>query len=115
MLEALVRHLDADPGFSVVATASDGPQLVAQFERYRPDIVITDYAGPANNNLVGGTDPRVRNVISGNLGNGVHIKDGTSTGNQVLGNFIGTDVAGTAGPGNAQGGVATPSSAAAKR
>jgi hypothetical protein len=43
-------------------------------------------------NLVGGTAAGARNVISGNRGHGVHILHATATGNQVLGNIIGTDV-----------------------
>ena len=43
MLEAMIRHLDAQPDISVVAAASDGPQLVGEFERHRPDVVLTDY------------------------------------------------------------------------
>jgi DNA-binding NarL/FixJ family response regulator len=43
MLEAILRHIAADPDVSVVATASDGPQLVAQYDRHRPDVVLADY------------------------------------------------------------------------
>ncbi|MDQ6651885.1 MAG: hypothetical protein M3Y84_03985, partial [Acidobacteriota bacterium] len=45
-------------------------------------------------NLIGGTAGGARNVISGNSGNGVTIFGSASTGNQVQGNFIGTDAAG---------------------
>jgi titin len=45
--------------------------------------------------VIGGTSPAARNVISGNAGNSVGI-DGPSTGNLVEGNYIGTDVTGTA-------------------
>lgn len=48
-------------------------------------------------NIVGGTAPGERNVISGNALSGVEISHDTLTaGNQVLGNFIGTSVDGTA-------------------
>jgi titin len=64
--------------------------------------------GP-DNNLVGGTQAEARNVISGNGGNGVTLFDnsstGTITGNEILGNFIGTDKDGTADLGNAFDGV----------
>ena len=46
-----------------------------------------------SNNTVGGTTAGARNIISGNGGIGVYI-DGN--GNQVLGNYIGTNAAGTA-------------------
>ena len=43
----------------------------------------------SNNNLIGGVLPADRNVISGNDYNGIMILGGT--GNQIQGNFIGTD------------------------
>ena len=45
---------------------------------------------------IGGLTPATRNLISGNLGSGVVIQDSTSSGNVVVGNYIGTDVTGTA-------------------
>ena len=59
-------------------------------------------ANIATNNLIGGAG--ARNIISGNAGDGVVITV-ASTGNQVLGNFIGTDVTGTAALGNSGHGV----------
>ncbi len=47
-------------------------------------------------NTVGGTTPQARNLISGNLGSGVTVQGAASSGNVVLGNFIGTNAAGTA-------------------
>jgi len=47
----------------------------------------------SSNNVIGGTTAATRNVISGNLGNGVDI---TGNGNIIQGNFIGTNAAGTA-------------------
>jgi titin len=51
------------------------------------------------NNLIGGTAPSERNVISANAG-GIQISSPGSTGNQVVGNFIGTNASGTAALGN---------------
>jgi len=48
----------------------------------------------ASGNVIGGTTPAARNVISGNNGSGVFMAGG-GTGNLVQGNFIGTDVTGT--------------------
>jgi titin len=48
----------------------------------------------ASGNTVGGTAPGARNIISGNLQNGVLLDAGTD-GNVVQGNFLGTDITGT--------------------
>ncbi len=53
-------------------------------------------------NLVGGTTVQARNVISGNMANGVRIQAGSVL---VQGNYIGTDVTGTAALGNQASGV----------
>jgi len=58
----------------------------------------------ARSNTIGGTNPRARNVISGNIASGVGIADAAAD-NVVLGNFIGTDVSGTAALGNGAQGV----------
>jgi parallel beta-helix repeat protein len=50
----------------------------------------------ASHNLVGGSTPGERNVISGNGTDGVQIEWGGTTSNTVSGNYIGTDVNGTA-------------------
>jgi uncharacterized repeat protein (TIGR01451 family) len=52
-------------------------------------------AGGASNNTIGGTAPTARNLISGNGSTGVMISGATTTGNVVLGNYIGTNVTGT--------------------
>nr|MBA2452327.1 carbohydrate-binding protein [Chloroflexia bacterium] len=50
----------------------------------------------ASNNIIGGTSPGQRNVFTGNGFSGVDVSHGTdTTGNRVVGNFIGTNVAGT--------------------
>jgi parallel beta-helix repeat protein len=55
-------------------------------------------------NLIGGTTAAARNVISGNNGPGVDIS-GTTSGNLVQGNLIGTDPTGRQAVGNANIGV----------
>jgi uncharacterized repeat protein (TIGR01451 family) len=48
------------------------------------------------NNTVGGTTAADANVLSGNTGAGVGLNQAAATGNILAGNFIGTDLAGTA-------------------
>jgi hypothetical protein len=61
--------------------------------------------GGAPNNLVGGTTPAARNVISGNTNRGVVIGAGGSNGNLLQGNYIGLDAAGRGPLPNGRGGV----------
>ena len=59
-----------------------------------------------SNTIIGGTTVAARNVISGNFREGVHL--GPTTGalpDQVLGNYIGTDITGLSALGNGQNGV----------
>ncbi|MEZ6091828.1 MAG: SdrD B-like domain-containing protein [Pirellulaceae bacterium] len=58
------------------------------------------------NNIIGGSDPGSRNIVSGNGKIGIAIAGATSSNNRILGNFIGTNATGTAALGNAQPGVA---------
>lgn len=68
-----------------------------------------------NNNVIGGTSPNARNLISGNMGSvaGVEINTSGAGNNQVLGNYIGTDVSGTLAVPNSTGVSATSGSTAA--
>ncbi|MCH8814922.1 MAG: hypothetical protein IH957_07470 [Chloroflexi bacterium] len=56
-------------------------------------------------NTIGGTAAGAGNVISGNQRDGVSIVSSAATGNMVQGNYIGTDIAGTADLGNGSNGV----------
>src|SRR5947209_395709 len=68
--------------------------------------------GNATNNIVGGTTAGSRNLISGNGVNGVEIiGTGSSSGNLVQANFIGTDVTGKVNLGNSKDGVLIDNSA----
>jgi hypothetical protein len=51
-------------------------------------------AAGASGNLIGGTNALARNVLSGNSQYGIFITDSNTTGNVVLGNYIGTDATG---------------------
>lgn len=59
----------------------------------------------ATDNTIGGTSAAERNVISGNDTAGVAVEDDGTSGNRVLGNFVGTNAAGTAALANGYGGV----------
>jgi len=59
----------------------------------------------APNNTVGGTTAGRRNVISGSSTDGVLISNSGATGNDLIGNYIGTNAAGTASLGNGRDGV----------
>ncbi|MCK5598370.1 hypothetical protein KAI78_02000 [bacterium] len=66
-----------------------------------------DYSGInisySNYNIIGGTTAAERNVISGNGEHGIFVD--ASTGNQIQGNYFGTDISGTSALGNTQCGV----------
>ena len=51
--------------------------------------------GGAQSNIIGGPTAASRNVISGNLNQGVFLGDSGTTLNRVVSNFIGTNAAGT--------------------
>ncbi|MGI9168006.1 MAG: hypothetical protein ACR2G5_16780, partial [Pyrinomonadaceae bacterium] len=59
----------------------------------------------SSNNMVGGVDTAALNVVSGNSSSGVLITGGGATFNQILGNYIGTNAAGTAAVPNTSSGV----------
>ncbi len=55
----------------------------------------------ASDNIIGGTTPGARNVVAGNILTGILIRD--SSGTRIEGNYLGTDVTGTAALGNNDG------------
>ncbi len=65
--------------------------------------VVIDFSP---NNNVGGLTAAERNLISGNVFNGVQIDGPSATGNRVHGNLIGTDLSGTVALANGGRGVA---------
>ncbi|HMY72777.1 MAG TPA: CSLREA domain-containing protein, partial [Blastocatellia bacterium] len=65
----------------------------------RAGVKITD----GQSNIIGGSQTETRNVIAGNNGCGVEINQVTASGNEVLGNYIGTNAGGTAAIANGTG------------
>ena len=59
----------------------------------------------AANNIIGGDTPTTRNLISGNQLTGIWIEGTGTSGNQVLGNYIGTNISGTDSIGHSWDGV----------
>ena len=66
----------------------------------RTGIKITD----SPNNIIGGTTPAARNLISANTPQ-IEILFGDSSGNQIVGNLIGTDISGTVNLGGNNSGI----------
>ncbi len=62
-------------------------------------------AAGASRNIIGGTVTNTGNIISGNSQYGVFITDSNTTGNVVLGNYLGTGAGGTNALANALSGV----------
>ena len=59
----------------------------------------------AGHNIIGGTNALTRNVISGNAQYGIWMSDSNTTGNTILGNYIGTDASGSFAVPNPAGGI----------
>jgi len=80
-----------------------GAAAVAQFQ------TGVSFAYEVTNSTLGGTTAAARNVISGNGARGVLLSNSIGatniTGNQIQGNFIGTDLTGTLPLGNASNGI----------
>jgi hypothetical protein len=62
-------------------------------------------ASGATNNTIGGSTVAERNVISGNINDGLNLGGSGTAWNTVLGNYIGTDVTGTVDLGNGRHGI----------
>ncbi|MEW6159808.1 MAG: FG-GAP-like repeat-containing protein [Verrucomicrobiota bacterium] len=82
---------------NLVGTKANGTEALPNF------IGVHILSAPANS--IGAADPAARNVLSGNLNEGLLINGGASIGNIVLGNFVGTDASGAAPLGNGGNGI----------
>jgi DNA-binding NarL/FixJ family response regulator len=50
-LLSVCKYLEFEGDFEIIATATDGLQLLRKAERYRPDLVLTDLSIPRINGL----------------------------------------------------------------
>ena len=100
-----VKGLDIDQftGSGIVLEGRGGDVIQGNYlgtnlagDKAEGNLIYGVLVNDAPNNLIGGTSPQARNVISGNALGGVYIGFAGSSGNQVEGNFIGTDATGSA-------------------
>ena len=74
-----------------------------------PNLSVGIYVNSSSNNVIGGTTPDVRNIISGNgnnsNGDGLLITGKSITGTIIQGNYIGTDATGATARGNQGNGI----------
>ncbi|HEU4760482.1 MAG TPA: cohesin domain-containing protein, partial [Dehalococcoidia bacterium] len=89
--------------FTISGEGSDANTIKGlQIKRCATGVLIDS---GADGNTIGGAAAADRNVISDNGGEGIDIFDDGTTGNFVLGNYIGTDAAGTGDLGNGASGI----------
>jgi CSLREA domain-containing protein len=82
-----------------IGTNADGTARLVATDQFHVGVQLV-----AADNTVGGTTAIERNLISGN-GFGIQIAGSTTSGNDVLGNYIGTDATGMASISNERGGI----------
>lgn len=59
----------------------------------------------SDSNIIGGDTSAERNLISGNGDDGILVTDSTTSSNQIIGNYIGTDITGAVDIGNSSDGI----------
>ncbi len=94
-------------GVSMAGVATSGNTVAGNYIGTRASGLVSVANGigiqivsGASNNVIGGTVASARNILSGNTGDGVFISGIGTTGNTVIGNYIGTDKTGAAPIGN---------------
>jgi CSLREA domain-containing protein len=109
-IKGLILRRFSDFGIVIYGLGGEGNTVEGNFIGVNRD-GITDRGNSdgvfieGESNTVGGTEPEMRNVISGNGGSGVVVSSEVATENRIEGNFIGTTADGTGNLGNSQDGV----------
>jgi hypothetical protein len=111
-IQGLVIDYFPNNGIAIRGSGATGDVIVGNFIGTDPTGTVAEGNGwsgisidsSAHGNTIGGTAAAARNVISGNANNGVGIYN-AGAGNVVEGNFLGTDVTGTAAVANGWSGV----------
>jgi hypothetical protein len=109
-VKGLVINRWNDAGIELDGSGATGNKVVGNFIGTDPSGTqkLGNYLGilsAGSNNTVGGTTAAERNVVSGNILDGVRIYGPNAMGNKVAGNYIGTDPSGTKDLGNSNKGV----------
>ena len=78
-LDSVHRYLKSEPNFEVIATATDGLQLLSKVAYHLPDLVLTDLSLPQVNGLEATTTlrkafPKMRIIIFTAL-NGISLRE----------------------------------------
>jgi len=90
-------------GTDITGTVTDPDGIADSGDELGNAVGVVIVGAGATGNTIGGTTPGERNIISGSWWNHVRFLD--TTGNEVLGNYMGTDVTGTLGLGAGFSGV----------
>jgi hypothetical protein len=111
-IKGLVINNFFDNGVQIAGSGATGNKIEGSFIGTKADgtgALANGNAGVdifnAPNTTVGGTQPAQRNVLSGNVADGVQIAGSLATGNNIEGNYIGTTADGRGALGNTGDGV----------
>jgi CSLREA domain-containing protein len=97
----------------ILLEPADGQTVTGNYVGVQPDGSTADANGNgisinnSDNDTIGGTSAAARNIIAGNSNYGIHVNASlfTSTGTQILGNYVGVAANGTTDLGNGSDGI----------
>jgi hypothetical protein len=107
----VIRRFDRGYGVHITGAGATGNRIEGNFIGLNRDGTTAPASTQAgvhlagDSNTVGGPEPEMRNVISGNGGDGVVFTGDETSDNKVQGNYIGTTADGTGDLGNDEDGV----------